>query len=83
MNGGGVKCKNTIVCLQKSTHSQFIPSFHGEQHSGCWKREQTVELIQCFNCSNKLQSVLKWNYYYCFENKITTILFVFKLSYEH
>ena len=74
----GVKYKNTIFCLQKSTYSQFIPSFHGEQHCGCWKMEQTVELIQCFNC--QITVGLEINY---FGNEITTVFFVFKLLYEH
>ena len=36
---GKVKCKHIIFCLQRSAHSQFIPSFCGEKHGSSNKRQ--------------------------------------------
>ena len=40
--------------MSKKYNKQFVPSFQVEQY-GRWKREQTTELRQCFNISNKVQ----------------------------
>ena len=46
-----VKEEHIIFCLRRSAHVQFIPS-HGEQGGGC-RKEQTIELMQCFDSNNK------------------------------
>ena len=48
---------------KSSAYLQFILFSRVEQHGG-WRREQTKELMRCFDNSNKVQhKVWKWNYY--------------------
>ena len=78
---GGIQGEHTIFFLQRSVHSQFIPS-HGEQHGG-WRREQTAELKRYFDISDKVfgsKTSTVWLFLNCFLS-VNSFLFIYVNGY--
>ena len=61
-SGERVKCKDTIFCIQRNAHSQFISSSRGEFHGGWWRQEITAK--PPIACSNLTMEALEQNVKY-------------------